>query len=458
MKKLSFVAPHSLVAYDECQPILAAFSGGSDSCAMLHMLKEYCDSVGCRLYAAHVNHGIRGAEADSDEAFCRDIAKKLGVEIFVLKADVPAIAKERRLSVETAAREVRYEFFDKVMEENSIPILALAHNADDNLETILFNISRGSGISGASGIPLTRRVKGGYIVRPILTVSKAEINEYCAERGIEFVTDSTNTDIEYSRNRIRSRVIPELKTICPTAEKSAARLSESLREDARCLDDMSCEFLSKERDGYSLSIKALCGAPYAIASRAVIMLYSEISGGADIEYTHVKAILELAKRGVPHSSVDLPLGIRAAVEGGMLMFTSERAAERASSESYLVELSDGANRISPINAEIIIGNTQTDENVYKKSIEFFIDSDKIIGALKVRSREPGDKIRVLGCSKSIKKLVNEKKIELDIRARLPVICDDAGIVAVPFVAVADGYYTKDGKNCISPLRLKFNLL
>jgi tRNA(Ile)-lysidine synthetase-like protein len=189
-----------------------------------------------------------------------------------------------------------------------------------------------------------------------------------------------------------------------------------------------------------------------------MMLYSEISGGADIEYTHVKATLELARRGVAHSSVDLPSGIRAVVESGRLLFTSESAVKSMPGEAYLLELSKGANRISQINAEIIIGNTQSNENVYKKSIEFFIDSDKIIGALKVRSREPGDKIRVLGCSKSIKKLVSEKKIDLDIRARLPVICDDAGVVAVPFVAVADGYYTKDGKNCISPLKLKFNLL
>ena len=426
---------------------------------MLYMLKVYCDSVGCKLYAAHVNHGIRGAEADADEAFCRETAKKLGVEIFVHRADVPAIAKERRLSIETAARDVRYEFFDRVMEENSIPILALAHNADDNLETILFNISRGSGLSGVVGIPLTRDVKGGVIVRPILTVSKAEINEYCAERGIAFVTDSTNTDIEYSRNRIRSKVIPELKTICPSAEKAAARLSESLRQDALCLDSMADWFLSEAREGYSLPLEMVCGSPYAITSRAVMTLYAEISEGADIEYTHVKAILELAKRGVPHSSIDLPSEIRAVIENGRLEFTKEKAARTsAEPEAYSVELSEGVNFISQINAEIIIGNTQTNENIYKKSINFLIDSDKIIGTLKVRSRAPKDKIRVLGCSKSIKKLVNEKKIELDIRARLPVICDDSGVVAVPLVAVADGYFTKDGKNCTSPLQLKFNLL
>jgi tRNA(Ile)-lysidine synthase len=458
MKNIGFAAPHKLAGCNQELPILAAFSGGADSSAMLYMLKDYCDKVGCALYAAHINHCIRGAEADADEAFCRRTAEKLGIKIFVLRADVPAIAKERKKSVETAAREIRYEFFDKVMEENSIPILALAHNADDNLETILFNIARGSGLSGVSGIPLTRRVKGGLIVRPILTVNKSEILEYCAERGIEYVTDSTNADIEYSRNRIRNRVIPELKAICSEAERSAARLSESLREDAACLESMAACFLLRERKGSSVPLDKLCSEPYAIASRAVISLYGEISEGEDLEYVHIKAVLELAERGVPHSSLDLPGGVRAVIENKSLAFTKEKKAKSENAEAYSVELSEGINFISQINAEIIIGNTDSDKNVYKKSIKFLIDSDKIIGTLRVRSREPMDKIRVLGCSKSIKKLVNEKKIDTDIRSKLPIICDDAGIVAVPLVAVADRCYTKDGKNCTSPLSIRFNLL
>ena len=459
MKQLGFVPPHSLTEFSESRPILAAFSGGADSSAMLYMLKEYCDSVGSVLYAAHVNHGIRGAEADRDEEFCRGVAKKLGIEIFVLRADVPAIAKEKKLSVETAARDVRYEFFAKVMKENSIPILSVAHNADDNLETILFNIARGSGLSGVCGIPLTRDFEGGVIVRPILSLSKAEINEYCSERGIEFVTDSTNSDVEYTRNRIRSRVIPELKSICSGAEKAAARLSETLRQDALCLDSMADWFLTEGRQGNSIPTEMINGSPAAVTTRALMNLYREVSEGADLEYTHVKALLELSERSVPHSSIDLPCGVRATVENGALLFTkAPLPPKNIVTEEFSLPLCEGVNPISQINAEIIIEKTDIGENIYKKSMKFVIDSAKIVGTLKVRSRLPGDKIRVFGCSKSIKKLVCEKKIPQELRLRLPVICDDAGIVAVPLVATADGYFIKDGKNCSSPLVISFILL
>ncbi len=448
---------HPLTRFECDAPILAAFSGGADSSAMLYMLKEYCDSVGAELYAAHVNHGIRGKEADRDEDFCRETADRLGIKLFVLKADVPAIAKERKQSIETAARDVRYEFFAKVMKENSIPILTVAHNADDNLETILFNIARGSGLSGVCGIPLTRDFEGGVIVRPIMKLSKQEINAYCAKRGISFVTDSTNAETEYTRNRIRSNIIPELKAICPGAEKAAARLSDTLREDSLCLDSMAEWFLEEARDGFSIPLKMICGSPAAITSRAVMSLYKEISEGADLEYIHVKAVLELAGRGVPHSSLDLPHGIRAAVENDSLLFTKAPLPKTEAPIEFSLPLCEGVNTVSQINAEIIIGNTQKSENIYKKSIQFYIDSAKIVGTLRVRSRMPCDKIRALGCSKSIKKLVNEKKIALDLRPRLPVICDDSGIIAIPFVAVADGYFTKDGKNCTAPLSIRFSL-
>ena len=290
-------------------------------------------------------------------------------------------------------------------------------------------------------------------------MSKAEINEYCAENGISYVFDSTNAEVEYTRNRIRSRVIPELKGICEGAEKSAARLSETLRQDALCLDAMTEEFLTAYRDGNSVSTERITSTPAAIARRAVMALYREASDGAELEYAHVKAILELSEKAEAHSSLDLPRGIRAVIERGCLCFTKAPAPKKNTLlEEFSTELSKGINLISQIDAEIIIGNTQSDENIYKNSINFVIDSAKIVGALRVRSRRAGDKIRVLGVSKSVKKLINEKKIELALRPRLPVICDDSGIVAVPFVAVADGYFTKNGKNCSSPLGIRFNLL
>ena len=196
-----FKAPHILSGMPADTPILVAYSGGADSGALLNMVLSYAKGSGAPVYAAHINHGIRGAEADRDEEFCRKTAEKYGIEIFVLRADVPAIAKMRKKSVETAAREVRYEFFSKVMLENNIPLLCVAHNADDNLETILFNISRGSGLSGVCGIPRTRKIRGGIMIRPILEISKSDINSYCSENNIEYVTDSTNLDDDYTRNR-----------------------------------------------------------------------------------------------------------------------------------------------------------------------------------------------------------------------------------------------------------------
>lgn len=459
MRSYRFTEPHTLTGLPKNSPILAAFSGGADSASMLHMLKEYCEKVGAPLYAAHINHGIRGEEADRDEEFCRDVAQEYGIEIFVLKADVPSIAAEKKLSIETAAREVRYEFFAKIMQKHDIPILCVAHNADDNFETILFNISRGSGLAGVCGIPRTRDFAGGVMVRPILEINKSDINDYCSENNIKYVTDSTNTDIEYSRNRIRSRVIPELKSICPGAESAAARLSDNLRQDALCLDSMAQWFLSETREGFSIPVEKLNGSPAAITSRAVMSLFKEISEGIDIEYPHVKAVLELSRKAVPHSSLDLPKGIRAAIENGSLLFTKDAPPPKnVITEEFCVDLCEGVNAISQINAEIIIGNSEKAKNIYKKSMNFTIDSAKIVGTLQVRNRRPGDKIKIFSCSKSIKKLMCEKKIPAEMRPRIPVICDDSTVVAVPFVGISDAYYLKDGKNVSSCLTVRFDLL
>lgn len=446
-----FTLPHTLSGLPEDTSILVGFSGGADSSALLHMLSVYSKTTGAKIYAAHINHGIRGAEADRDEEFCRNTARKYGVEFFSLKADVPSIAKDRQKSVETAAREVRYEYFSKLMNENNIGVLCVAHNADDNFETILFNISRGSGLSGVCGIPRTRDFEGGIIVRPILEMSKADIIEYCSENNIEYVTDSTNIDNDYTRNRIRNLVIPELKAICPGAEHAASRLSENLRADALCLDSMAAWFLEETRQGFSIEAEKINGSPSAVTTRAIMTMFKEISGGVDIEYPHVKAILALSRKAVPHSSLDLPAGVRAVIENGSLCFTKEAPAPKnLPSEEFCLPLCEGSTPISQIQGEIVTEKIQKDWNIYKKSMKLFVDSDKIIGTLSVRNRMPGDKIRMNSMGKSIKKLMCDKKVDCRIRPRIPMICDDNGIVAVPFLGVSDGYVaTADTENIIS---------
>ena len=438
MTQKKFIPPHTLTGEPADASLLVAYSGGADSGALLHMVLEYAKEHGAKVYAAHVNHGIRGAEADRDEEFCRATAEKYGVEIFTLRADVPKIAAETQKSIETAARDVRYAFFSDVMKKHAIKTLCVAHNADDNLETIIFNIARGSALGGVCGIPLTRDIDGGTIVRPMLSISKEDILLYCSENNIKYVTDSTNTDTDYTRNRIRARIIPELKAIAPGAENAAARLSASLRADALCLDSMADWFLSETRDGYFIETEKLCGSPSAIVTRALMTMYSEISGGASLEYDHVQALMTLAEKAVPHSSLDLPCGVRAVIENDSLGFTkAQKPPKNYDLTPFSHALSMGENRIEEIGALITLENEQKNINVYKMSMNLAIDFDKILGSLVARERRAGDKIRMNGMSRSIKKLMCDKKIPLELRPRIPVLCVGDEVVAVPFIGVSD---------------------
>lgn len=451
-----FVSPARLAGLDEGAPVLVAFSGGADSTALLTMTAAHARQTGSTVYAAHVNHMIRGAEADRDEEFCRSVAASLGVELFVHRFDVPKYAQDESLSIETAARLVRYDFFNTVMEENGIEILATAHNANDNLETQIFNLTRGCGLDGMCGIPETRPCKSGTVVRPILRMSRAEILDFCRENGLSFVTDSTNTDTDYTRNMIRAEIIPALEKINSAAVKNASRLSASLRDDALCLDGMAEWFLEELNDDASFEIEKLLGSPPAIANRAIRALYSHVSGGAALEQVHISAIRKLCTSAVPHSSLDLPCRIIARIEQNRLYI--EAATDGyAPPEDYSVQLKDGVNLIPSINAQIIVGNLQDSKNVYKNSILLYLDSDKINGALTARNRRAGDKIKVRGVNKSVKKLLCDLKIPLDIRYRLPMICDSEGIVAIPFAVARDKAQLSSSASGSGALQLQFIL-
>ena len=388
-----FTAPHLLSGMPKDTPILVAFSGGADSSALLYMMAEYARTTGTKIYAAHVNHGIRGEEADRDELHCRNIAKELGVELFVSRVNVPEYAESMKLGIELAARDLRYEFFDDIMSKYSIPLLATAHNANDNLETILFNISRGCGLSGVCGIPPVRKCKNGYVIRPILELSKTQILEYCEKNGIGFVTDSTNTDTDYTRNMIRAQIIPALEQINAGAVENATRLSATLREDAICIESMTDWFLDELEEDMSIDTQKLVGSPAAVASRAIIALYREASGGKSLEQIHVCDVLRLCEKSVAHSKIQLPAFIDARIENGRLYF--ERRCELPSApQEFCVTLTDGTNAISEINATIIMGSSQICSDISKNSTLLNLDPSKIRGTLVARQRAAADKIRV----------------------------------------------------------------
>ena len=449
-----FTLPHTLSRLAPSSPILVGFSGGADSSALLDILVEYGKKYDAHIYAAHINHGIRGEEADRDELFCRERCQSLGVELFVLRADVPSIARDLGESIETAARRVRYDFFSSIMKEKDIRILATAHNANDNLETIVFNLARGTALSGLMGIPQTRECKEGVIVRPILKMTREDILSYCEKKGLSFVCDSTNTDTEYTRNKIRAEIIPRLCEINTEAVKNAARLSSALRADSECLNDMTDRFLNESRQENAIALKKLNDAPQAISTRAIVETYKRISGYQSLERVHVDAVSELSAKAVAHSSVDLPHGIEAVIENGCLEIRKKKT--RAQIPHYSVFLCEGKNEISQTNCEIIIGYSQNAKNIYKKSILLSIDSAKINGELFARQRSSGDRVLSGGMHKSVKKLMCDKKIPLDLRERLPIICDGDGIVAIPYVALRDG--VKAAANTEKPIIINISFI
>ena len=322
-----------------------------------------------------------------------------------------------------------------LMTEYEIPLLVTAHNANDNLETMLFHIARGSGLSGICGIPITRRSASGCIVRPMLEMTRAQILSYCQEHGLDFVTDSTNVDVDYTRNRIRAEILPVLTEIHPAAIENAARLAETLRSDAQYLDRTAIRFLQENRRETSIECKKIATAPSAIAHRTLMILYREISEGGTLEYTHLCALRRLAERNIPHTSLTLPHGIEAVVENGWLCMQKKRVLVHY--VPYEIALHKGENKISQTNGKIVIESSQTEKNIYKKSIQITIDSATIKGTLLARNRRDGDKILLGGHHKSLKKLFTEKKIPPELRAKLPILCDESGILAVPCIGVRD---------------------
>ena len=428
-----FIPPHEMLSLPKDTPVLLAFSGGPDSAALLSMLAISCEASGAPLYAAHLDHMIRKDEHERDREFCRRTAESYGISFFCESADIPSIAKARGESEELTARNARYAFFERIMREHSIPILVTAHNADDNLETLLLNLTRGSGLRGMCGIPQTRAFANGYIARPIISMTKAEILEYCKENGIEYVFDSTNSCVDYSRNRIRLNVLDELRAINPQISHVALRMCESLRDDEELLSKAAGDFC--ESNPLPIQLERLNSMPRPIRRRVIMMLSREL------EAVHVLGIERLCLDATPHSEISLPYRMRARTDGKYLFVEKNQKAQ--GTQSFDFELKHGKNLISDTLSLYVSFN---DTNIYKSEISASIASDKIKGKLFARNRAVGDRIFVNGMHKSVKKLMCDAKIPKELRDILPVVYDGDGIVFIPYVALRDGMSAKICEN------------
>lgn len=400
--------------------VAVGVSGGADSMALLNVLLELKDEFGMNIIACHVNHGIRGETADRDEKFVAEACKRLGVDVRILRADVPGTAKKMHLGVEECGRRIRYDFFNSVADD---VIIATAHTLSDRSETLLLNIARGASVKGLCSIPAVR----GNIVRPLIDCTRADIEKYCSDNSIEFVTDETNFEDIYSRNRIRLNVIPELKKLNPSLERAFMRLISNAEEENGFMNGFSREILGKVKlkDGYNARL--LNDEHPAVRKRVIFEIINNETGIAP-EAVHVEQVDKILQGGRTEIIGDTVVEVK----NGVMKINPQK--EEIADWEFDFNVLETNSVLAGLKFEIIHrNNLPLKQSVHNKVLDY----DSIVGHSVLRNRRPGDKMKLAGssCTKTLKKLFNEKHVEN--RNCAAVLADEAGICWVQGLGCAD---------------------
>ena len=306
--------------------VLIGLSGGSDSVALLFLLRELAENGNFALAGlAHVNHRLRPT-ADRDEAFCRGLAARVGLRIVVHIEDVKGYARGRNLSIEDAARRIRYDVMEQAADALGADRIAVGHTQDDQAETFLLKLIRGAGLTGLAGIHPRR----GRIIRPLLDVSRADLRSYLAGRGERWIDDESNDDLENPRNRIRHVVLPELDCAANGATRPAiARAAGLVREDAEWLDELAgrryVELAVETRDGLAIDTAALLAEPPPLRRRILLRALRAAAGGREVGLDHVEAAM--AALAGTAGGADIP-GARLELRRGKLVLIQQKAAPK----------------------------------------------------------------------------------------------------------------------------------
>jgi len=434
----------SLIAEYRMEPLLSSvlvgFSGGADSAALLYYLAERAKRTETRVSALHVNHGIRGADADADEAFCRRTCEALGIPLRVIRADVPALAKEKGTGLEETARAVRYEAFARAREEDpSITAVATAHHGGDNVETVLLHLARGCGADGLTGIA---PVNESGIIRPLLLCTREDIITYCRGNTISYVEDKTNADVRFARNRIRHLVTAPLRAINPGLEEAVWRMCRTLREDNAYLDQLAEDFCRRSVRNHSTARSSLLELPKPIRSRVLKRMYRSL-GRDGLAYVHLEAIERVLRGERTDKDVNLPGGIVFSVAGDLVCFRRDLP-----TEPFSYPLKMGENLFEHLGVLIFLSwekkKPDYDENIYKLSTYQAINFDKIKSEVFVRQRRNGDRYTTRGMTRSVKRWLCDSHFPRWERDRLPLLCDGNGIVWIPGMGLRDGLKPVDG--------------
>ena len=403
------------------EAVVCALSGGPDSTALLLELKRLRDEklIG-PLYAAHFEHGIRGAESQDDLAFCRKLCLDLGVPLFSESGIVPLYAEENSLSQETAARKLRYSFLRGLKKALGAGCIALGHHQDDQAETVLMHLVRGSGMKGLLGMA----PRSGDLVRPLLDSKRAEILGYLAERRQPYRLDSTNLSSDYARNRLRHDVMPALSSINPRAAEHIASCAERLRAEDAYLDSLARSALEET----GASRHALASLPDVLRDRTALVLIRQVTDDfTEADVSRLSRLFSLPSG----RSVPLRGHLVARADGDRLIISPDRM-----QEPFCTDIAAGDTVQTPWGT--YLAEWTREARVPCAANEAYLDADRIAGRLQLRQARAGDRFKPLGMkgSKLLSDYYTDRKMDFDAR-RMPIVSDEAGPVFIPGGTVAD---------------------
>ncbi len=411
--------------------VLVGVSGGVDSATLLYVLREIQTEIPFDLAVAHVNHLLRQEESERDEAFVRETARRCGLACFVERANVKAYARSTGLSVQHAGRDIRYRFFNETADREGYTKIALAHNLDDQVETFLLRLAKGTGIRGLNSIPPARQ----RIVRPFLTTYRSEIESYAASRSIPFVTDSSNDKTVYERNYIRHRIIPLFSDLNPAFREKVVSLLGDLTEINSFFDKKKRAFTVNNVQTTEGDIHVPVGPLMKLDEETFFRVVSDIVAGMAPVVPlreHIGLVRKVLSSPRPNLRLDLPQHVRVRKTYDKLIFTTKRPAARISER---FPLGEGTTRIAPLGMDATVRRLKKPPSSYPKdNFTAYLDLDKLgpPDSLAVRTFRQGDRFQPLGMDRpvKIKDFFISRKIPLESRRLVPLLLSGDMVVWV----------------------------
>lgn len=441
------VAYETIKKYNMLEPgdkVIVGVSGGPDSLCLLYLLNILKSRLNVDLYVAHVNHGIRGTSADEDEKFVVYISKQLKLPVFVKHAKVYEYSIKTGMTVEEAGREVRYTFFKQLMGKLGANKVAVGHNMNDNAETVVLNLLRGSGMEGLKGIEPVR----DFIIRPLIGIKRQDIENYCRELNINPRMDESNTDTAFTRNRVRVELIPYLKeNFNPNVIDSISRTAQLINDENSFLSVLVKDYYSRclienEAGKIILSQKEFCKYHNAVKRRVLRMAVEGLKGTTKgVERIHIDSAIDLITQGRTGTWIRIPKDVVVSIEYNQIVVKNETIRKQVI-YSYKI-LIPGDTIISKLGTVLTTKVLSRYEaaSIKKSSHICVLDHEKIQGDILIRNRRNGDVINPSGMlgTKKLKDFFIDEKIPREARDSMPLVAVDNEIIWIIGRRYSDKY-------------------